>query len=318
MVEKEEDGSRSHRVGVFISYYKTVVIFLLITAGFAVTGWIVLPKSATPSADGMTGRIFTDDRFSSQPSVTDLLLLVNNSGNPGNVRLVLTTKPVKPGVVLVLDLSLPSGSSWDNYCHIDSLGDYGLQGNTFHKAQSINALNGKHINKRQIVGHGGCYPLFGNTMRIAMPIRYNSSVQDYGGDVILSARGKPSSYTQQDNQVAGALPRFFGLPADAHALVTYDLKGNLESYIWQGRQPDIIGGGYGSWNLSKNEIDGPPLGIFATDPTVQKVDGEKLFLAGAFVGIAGGALIAALQEYLDRRRDKSKKKADDATAIHDH
>lgn len=307
MVKKEKkDESSSQCAGVLTSHYKVVIFFLLIALGLGAIAWIVLPKSASPSADGMTGKVFTDNRFSPQPSVTGVDVVVNNNEDSGNVRLVLTTKSVKPGTVLVLDLSLPSGSFWNDYCYIDSVGDYGLHGSLFHKVQSMIALNGKHADKRQVVGHGGCYRLSGYDMRIAIPIRYNSSVQSYGGDVILSARGQPSSYTQKDNQIAGVLPRIFGLSADAHALVLYVLKGDLEAYIWQGRQPDFGGGGYENWNLSRNEIDGPPLAVFATDPAAQKVDGERPFFAGAFVGVAGSALIAAFQEYLDRRRNKSR------------
>ena len=88
--------------------------------------------------------------------------------------------------------------------------------------------------------------------------------------------------------------------------VTYYIP-NAKSYDWNtGPQPETAGTGTITWSLLLTATSGAfqsdPVAVGGVDDAAQQRQTLMTFVAGALLGIAGGALIGALQEAIDVRR----------------
>jgi hypothetical protein len=301
-----------------LSPYYVTVIFLAIAAILGSIGWIILPTSASPSvAGGMSIRIFSPNRFSAQRvSITFMDIVVDNTGATGSVRISFLTQPVKAGAVLELGLLVPSGADMGDNCTFLAYGQNGVD-RKYNRSSGIPFSDKDAPDPRN---YGACFRS-GQGMQIAVPVKYDPVGSSYGADVWVSVGGQPSSYEQQDNQIAAVMPHVVNAPASAEVDVEYAVDGSSQSYAWQGRQPDDVEQAdrsnpeYMLWRLSNAERSGGPLAANATNPSAQAVDSIRLFLAGAVVAVAGGALIAALQEFLDVRRKKREEQSQARAAV---
>ena len=85
---------------------------------------------------------------------------------------------------------------------------------------------------------------------------------------------------------------------------------NGESYTWsEGVSAPVDVGGWETWDyLSTTTALGElnPMLDSGTDLTVQNRDNTSTFIAGALLGIAGGALVAAIPELARARRESDR------------
>jgi hypothetical protein len=89
--------------------------------------------------------------------------------------------------------------------------------------------------------------------------------------------------------------------------VTYEIP-NAKSYDWNtGPQPQTVGTGSITWSLltatTGAGFQSDPVAVGGVDNAAQQRQSLMTFVAGTLLGIAGGALIGALQEAIDVRKD---------------
>jgi hypothetical protein len=86
-------------------------------------------------------------------------------------------------------------------------------------------------------------------------------------------------------------------PGNPTLLVDYQIP-SAASYNWSSFQPYEIWNGTARWQVDLASGDTPARTAFGTNYSGQASDNLKTFLAGALIGLAGAAILSAIQEAL--------------------
>lgn len=274
------------RIGRSIKGNITIIVFFVLSAALGWLSWVILPNTAPPAVAGGMYIVIPKQTV----IVTSMSIFAQNTGRAEgdqDVEIDVTVKPVKLATVLRFTLGLPAFTFGTGGCKFDTNGYGAALYQKYNSCDELSPVNIDNINIRV------------QTEQIA-------SSNTYGADVELHITGRPSSYSEGDSAVTAILPRVTGLAEGAHVEAEYTFTGDVETFLWQGRVPDNSSFGQATWELSRQELAGPPISTTAVKPTGQANDNKRLFIAGALIGVAGAALLAAIQESLSKIRRKGQ------------
>jgi hypothetical protein len=135
---------------------------------------------------------------------------------------------------------------------------------------------------------------------------------DNSGEAIatFSVKAHSFGYAYNDINASAAIPRvvFLGPGAVQPVLYTeYDVAA-ANSYQWSTLQPQLINANEVRWD---EPVTSAAQGIVAVgvNDANQTRDNTETFISGALIGLAGGALLAAIQEFLHRNDDAATARA---------
>ncbi|HEY1319114.1 MAG TPA: hypothetical protein VGF32_02655 [Streptosporangiaceae bacterium] len=114
---------------------------------------------------------------------------------------------------------------------------------------------------------------------------------------------KASSFgvTSDGVNASAAIPEIlYGGGGQPKLLTLYHLR-SASSYDWSGSQTALVTSATAQWQTDVVSTDTPGQAAVGVDHAAQQQDDIKIFIAGALLGIAGGAIIAAVQEALPSR-----------------
>ena len=144
----------------------------------------------------------------------------------------------------------------------------------------------------------------------------NFDGQDQGsGDTDATAtftvKARNFGYVLNDTNASAAIPRvvFLGPGSLAPILYTKYIVTSADNYNWSSFQPQLTSTREIAWDEPVAGGDTQGLAASGVNYANEAKDSDDTFLAGAFVGLAGGALLAALQEFLHRGDDEATAKA---------
>jgi hypothetical protein len=101
--------------------------------------------------------------------------------------------------------------------------------------------------------------------------------------------------------IAGQAVTVSDVATQTPELITHLELPHADSYDWIGGPPPYqLNGGGIAWRQSV-EAATQPVFVSGVNRHQQDVDDVRVFMAGAFIGVAGGAVVAALQECLNAR-----------------
>jgi hypothetical protein len=116
------------------------------------------------------------------------------------------------------------------------------------------------------------------------------------GAVLLAAGPKAAE---------GALPQVWGTRQLSTIEVQMDMR-DADRFAWtEGPPPNTIDDGRVRWVLDIGTARAAAQPVAAVDRAEESREVRRTFVAGVLLGISGGALIAALQEFLNTRRSTS-------------
>jgi hypothetical protein len=143
------------------------------------------------------------------------------------------------------------------------------------------------------------------------PLSYNTAAEAFAAEAkaVIALPEPHVAWTQNQLSVAGELPQvsIFADPTPLAPSIGFSYSiPQLSRYDFTaGPQPQIAQS-VGSWsertqmNPDHSDFEVEETDFAATDHRAEQHDGDYLFLAGALVGLAGGALIGAIQEAITR------------------
>jgi hypothetical protein len=113
-----------------------------------------------------------------------------------------------------------------------------------------------------------------------------------------------------NGRVAGQLLHVDGQTSKTQTFTIFQVK-NADRYEWSGRTPDYRSATAATWFEERAESGGPPVPVSAVHDGRESSEQLRTFIAGALVGTAGAAVIAAMQEGLPllrlrRRRGRTR------------
>jgi len=143
----------------------------------------------------------------------------------------------------------------------------------------------------------------------SQPLNFEYMDKDSGSGVAeatFPVKDSSFGYAANGTTASAAIPKAFYLgpgSAPAQLYASYDNVGAPNAYDWSGLQPQSTSASEIIWDESVPS--GGTLGEIdqGVNDDAQSQDGYKIFLAGALIGLAGGALLAALQEALHAKDD---------------
>jgi hypothetical protein len=107
--------------------------------------------------------------------------------------------------------------------------------------------------------------------------------------------------TSDGVNASAAIPEIlYGAGGQPKLLTLYHLP-SASSYDWSGSQTALVTSATAQWQTDVVSDDTPGQATVGVDHAAQQHDDIKIFIAGALLGIAGGAIIAAVQEALPSR-----------------
>ena len=107
--------------------------------------------------------------------------------------------------------------------------------------------------------------------------------------------------TSDGVNASAAIPEIlYGAGGQPKLLTLYHLR-SASSYDWSGSQTALVTSATAQWQTDVVSDDTPGQATVGVDHAAQQHDDIKIFIAGALLGIAGGAIIAAVQEALPSR-----------------
>jgi hypothetical protein len=146
---------------------------------------------------------------------------------------------------------------------------------------------------------------------------------EYSATVVF--RDPPLGFNSDDTSATAQLPAV-QLPLAQHYLIgaveVHYTIANASSYDWTTGQPPVsTRGDVVSWYLSLQSQGSSSGSVYesisssagAVNQASQQHEQFLIFLAGALIGVAGGALVGALQEFLDARAELKQTREDAST-----
>jgi hypothetical protein len=119
------------------------------------------------------------------------------------------------------------------------------------------------------------------------------------GYLDINIRGASFGYATNGLQESVAMPQIqFDSNVNCELAVVYQGLPDPQKYDWSGFPTDELTSGYASWIEQVTNGVEPGRVAVGIDHTAQSRDDLATFLAGALVGLAGAALIGAVQESL--------------------
>jgi hypothetical protein len=124
--------------------------------------------------------------------------------------------------------------------------------------------------------------------------------------VTIPVRGERYAFDDNGVSAAAALPEveYQGNP-DSQLNVKYAMD-DPSAYDWTGIPPSVLRPGFIVWTEQVDDGRVDPQVVTGLDRTAANRDRSSEFLAGALIGVAGGAVVGALQEALNVRRRSEK------------
>ncbi|MGO8725601.1 MAG: hypothetical protein ACLPN6_25885 [Streptosporangiaceae bacterium] len=133
-------------------------------------------------------------------------------------------------------------------------------------------------------------------------------------EAVLSifVQGKDFGYSSNDVTETAAMPQvIFNHPINFPLSVIYENLAVPENYDWSSFPPSTETGTYVGWLEQLVAGEEPARVAVGVDHGAQSRDDRDTFLAGALVGVAGAALIGAVQEVIHLWTDNSDTPGDD-------
>jgi hypothetical protein len=107
--------------------------------------------------------------------------------------------------------------------------------------------------------------------------------------------------TSDGVNASAAIPEIlYGGGGQPKLLTLYHLR-SASSYDWSGTQTALVTSATAQWQTDVVSADTPGQAAVGVDHAAQQHDDIKIFIAGALLGIAGGAIVAAVQEAMPSR-----------------
>lgn len=128
---------------------------------------------------------------------------------------------------------------------------------------------------------------------------------------IFSVEAHNFGYVFNDVNAAAAIPRvvLVGQGAATPILYTEYNVTSANSYDWSSLQPQLTNASEVRWDEPVTSGATPGTVAVGMDQANEAQDNFETFIAGAFIGVAAGALLAAAQEWLHRNDDADTAKA---------
>lgn len=146
-----------------------------------------------------------------------------------------------------------------------------------------------------IASQQGYYP--GSTGQWVMRVSGPSLLRQ--GDLTINIRGASFGYSTNGLQESVAMPQIeFDSNVNSELAVVYQGLPNPAKFDWSGFPTDELTSAYASWVEQITNGVEPGRVALGIDHAAQSRDDLATFLAGALVGLAGAALIGAVQESL--------------------
>jgi len=127
-------------------------------------------------------------------------------------------------------------------------------------------------------------------------------------DLSVSVSGNNFGYTNDDVQESVAMPDvvFSNTQVNCELDIVYVALPDSQSYDWSSFPTALNTTSFASWIEQVSNGIAPARIVVGINHAAQERNDRYTFIAGAFVGVAGGALIGALQELMHAWADGSK------------
>jgi hypothetical protein len=134
------------------------------------------------------------------------------------------------------------------------------------------------------------------SLELTPSVRYSQGITG-AAEVRVFVRADDLGYAFNEDTAAAAIPRLYYVGPGSPFLATeYDRVPSPNRYDWSAFPPEISYGSRIAWAETVTNGATPGRVSVGVDHANQTKDSNNTFIAGALIGLAGGALLSAIQE----------------------